>query len=145
MLEKAKVIKKEDKYVYVKLLVDNLKCSNCVFKKSCSLYLDPGERLIKIYNNLDAEPGDIVEVYLSSTQTKSSLILFFLPLLSFFVFFFIYYEKLYKIFSNKPTQLGGSIAGLFGIAIVYFLIYLWDRKKKKISDYIVKIIERKNE
>lgn len=107
-------------------------CANCSAK--CNLKANQ----ITVGNKIGAMPGDVVEIEMkTSTVLKSAFKVYILPLLLFFLGYFLVE---YKTRSQLFSLIGGLI--VFGVTFIFLLI--WDRlNKEKFTTTIIDIKEKR--
>lgn len=107
-------------------------CATCASK--CNL---KGNK-IKAENKACASVGDVVEIEMkTSTVLKSAFMVYILPLLFFFVGYFLSWHKT----GSEPKSM---LTGFIFFAVVFVFLLIWDKlNKDKFSTVIVNIMEKR--
>ena len=110
--------------------------------ESCGLcHLDPNKlQVLHLQQQIEAHPGDVVELEVNpGFAIKSAILLFFLPLVALLVGYFLFLKWL--PFSHLLVTYQGIIGGLLAMVLVYTAIHFYDRRlQKKIGGKPVRII-----
>lgn len=129
MVEQGKVIKTIDDIAEVEMT----STSNCHKCQAC-LFLSPDKRVLKVQNKLSAKEGDSVRVLIYENRIVSGLLLYILPLISFFLFL-ILSNILFHI-KEEPIMV---LFGFFGMILIYFFIRIFSNTKE-LKNCITEII-----
>jgi len=132
VIEQGTIIKTFNNFAEVEVL-EKPECENC---KLCT-YFSNGKRIIVVRNNLNAQNGDKVKIFIHESEVKSSFFLFLLPLIVFFICVYTGY-KFFKI-SNEHYLV---LIGFGGMFLTYFVIRLFFNIEK-IQSYILEILNKK--
>lgn len=100
-----------------------IQCSRCIFT-------DSDRQTVQAINTIDAAVHDEVMVYIHDNKIVSAFILYLLPLFVFFLFF-LTADKILKY-----NELFSALAGFLGFCLFYFILYLFE-KKRKTRNYII--------
>ncbi|MDI6600733.1 MAG: SoxR reducing system RseC family protein [Thermoanaerobacteraceae bacterium] len=140
MLEKARVIKTYDKMARIMVIRGEMcgGCHACPVSKGEEFYLD-------VYNEAGAQEGDEVEVEMENNDfLGASMIIYGIPLLSFFLGVFAGYFA-FPIFGlSKPNEIIAALSGFAFTIISYLLIRYFEprfkesRRFKPVIKYVVK-------
>jgi len=110
-------------------------CSKC---SGCSQVVT-GETLIQVKNELKARQGDVVLIESKSSKIlAAAMVVYILPFLLFFVFYFIVSAVLNDAEGSLPI-LGGLIGFFLGIVSAV----LWDRHEKRKRSLEFQMVEIK--
>lgn len=119
------------------LLQKGEQCHGC---NACQVFGD-GSAEILATNEINAQPGDKVEIEIAPKQViKHSAIVFLIPVLALIIGYFLGVKFLTALsLSEEPAGIIGSLALMI---ISYFFILLYDRKVAKKEDSTVRILRK---
>ena len=105
---------------------------------TCSAQCNLKGNKITVANKIGAMPGDLVEIEMkTSTVLKSAFMVYILPLLMFFLGYFLTEYK-----TNSETE--ALIFSLAAFAVTFVFLLIWDKlNKEKFSTTITEIIEKR--
>ncbi len=110
--------------------------------ESCGVcHLDPNKlQVLQVRQQVDARPGDVVELEVNpGFAIKSAFLLFFLPLIALLVGYLIF--QAWLPFPHMLVTYQGIIGGILAMVLVYTGIHFYDRRlQKKIGGKPVRIV-----
>jgi positive regulator of sigma E activity len=108
-------------------------CSACFIDKNKA-------HILRVNQDIDVKPGELVEVEVQPTfAVKSALLLFLLPLLMLVMGYFLFMN--YLPIPNIEMPYRGILGALLGLIISFFVVHVYDRHlQKKISDPKIRIV-----
>lgn len=136
MVENGIIRKLEEKNAWV-LLQKGEQCHGCT---ACNMFGD-GSAEILAKNDIDAKPGDQVQIEIAPRKViKNSAIVFLIPVLALIVGYFLGVKYLMAL--SLPEEPAGIIGSLGLMVISYAFIVLYDRKAAASNESIVRIVRK---
>lgn len=136
MIENGIIKKLENNNAWV-LLQKGEQCHGCT---ACRAFGDGSAEILAV-NDINAKPGDKVEIEIQPKQVvKHSAVVFLLPVLALIIGYFLGVKYLTSLsISEEPAGIIGSL----GLMIIsYLFIVLYDRSTAKKSESLVHIVRK---
>ncbi len=137
MVEKGIVQSLNGNWVTVQC-TENPYCASC---KACEAGKGK-ERILRVKNpgNVEISPGNIVEIYISPfTSVKVSFMVFIMPILFFFLFYFLSGAIISG--ANEKIQI---LSGFVGIIMAFLLNFIYGRVFKNADMPVISKVLGKN-
>ncbi len=137
MVEKGIVQSLDGNWVTVQC-TENPYCASC---KACEAGKGK-ERILRVRNpgNVEISPGSIVEIYISPfTSVKVSFMVFIMPILFFFLFYFLSGAIISG--ANEKIQI---LSGFVGIIMAFLLNFIYGRVFKNADMPVISKVLGKN-
>lgn len=129
MIETGTIININQQFAEVEIPARK-ECEKC----NACLALTPDTRVIRVVNNLKAQKGDEVKIFVYQNKTRSGFYLYIAPLLSFFLLFV--FAKNYLAIKAELVQ---ALIGFTGLVLTYLIIHLIF-KKEKVRNYMIEVL-----